>query len=286
MNALPRPLPLETLPTDDLVGDVQRLEGVIAGWESSQQSVAFAYRQAIDALHKAALRNIIAAVKTAPGALDALRSATEDPIVYSVLRHHGLVRPSLQERVEEALATVRPLLASHGGNVELAAVVPPDAVEVRFVGNCDHCPSSMLTFVAGVRRAIEEHCPEIKEVRQVKGTAAAVAVVDFTSPFAGRWLYATALDSIPLHGVKALTIDGEPLLFARSGGTVTCFRDACAHLGLAVSDGRVAEGRITCPHHGFVYDLSTGECLTVPEVQLVPVAVRVVGDRVEIRREA
>ncbi len=286
MNAQPRPLPLETPPTDDLVGDVQRLEGVIAGWEGSQQSVAIAYRKAIDALHKAALRKIIAAVKATPAALDALRSATEDPIVYTILRHHGLVRPSLQERVEEALAEVRPMLASHGGNVELVAVIPPDAVEVRFLGNCDHCPSSTLTFVAGVRRAIEDHCPEITNIRQVKGTSGSGAAVDFASPFAGTWVHATALPSIPQHGVTALVIEGEPLLLARSGRTVTCFRDACAHLGLAISGGTVTEGRIACPHHGFVYDLSTGECLTVPEVQLSPVPARLVGDRVEIRREA
>jgi Fe-S cluster biogenesis protein NfuA/nitrite reductase/ring-hydroxylating ferredoxin subunit len=295
MNAPARPLPLETRQTDDLVGDVERLESVIAGWEGSQRSVAFAYRNAIDALHKAAIRKLIADVKAAPGALEALRAATGDPLVYTVLRYHGLVRPSLQERVDAALATVRPMLASHGGNVELVAVVPPDTVEVRFLGNCDHCPSSTLTFIAGVRRAIEDHCPEIKEVRQVKGTSPPRAALDFVSPFAagdflspfaaGAWRFATMLDSVPAHGARALVVENDPVLLARGERGVTCFRDACAHLGLAISGGTVTEGRITCPHHGFVYDLASGECLTAPEVQLSPVAVRIVGERVEIRRE-
>jgi Fe-S cluster biogenesis protein NfuA/nitrite reductase/ring-hydroxylating ferredoxin subunit len=289
MNAQARPLRLETARIDDLVGDVERLESVIAGWEGSQRSVAIAYRQAIDALHKAALRRLIADVKDAPGALQALRTATEDPIVYTVLRHHGLVRPSLQERVEAALATIRPMLASHGGNVELVAVVPPDVVEVRFLGACDHCPSSTSTFVAGVRRAIEEHCPEIREVRQVRGTSGPASPVDFVSPFAATvadtWAFATTLDTIPECGVTSVVVAGEPLLFARSGRTVRCFRDACAHLGLPISGGTFADGHLTCPHHGFVYDLATGECLTVPEVQLSPVAMRLVGERIEIRRE-
>jgi Fe-S cluster biogenesis protein NfuA/nitrite reductase/ring-hydroxylating ferredoxin subunit len=286
MNAQARPQPQGVPHADELVGDVERLERVIAGWEGAQQSVALAYRHAIDALHKAALRKIIADVKAAPGALPALRAATEDPIVYAVLRYHGLVRPSLQERVEEALASIRPMLASHGGNVEFVAVVPPDAVEVRLLGNCDHCPSSTLTFVAGVKQAIEDYCPEIKTVRQVKGAAPPLVAVDFVSPFAEAWHFATMLESIPEHGARAVTVEGEPLLLARSGPSVTCFHDACAHLGLAISAGSVTEGRITCPHHGFVYDLATGECLTVPEVQLAPVAVRLIGDRVEIRREA
>jgi Fe-S cluster biogenesis protein NfuA/nitrite reductase/ring-hydroxylating ferredoxin subunit len=304
MNAPARPLPLDTRQTDDLVGAVERLESVIAGWEGSQRSVAFAYRNAIDALHKAAISKLIADVKAAPGALEALRAATGDPLVYTVLRYHGLVRPSLQERVESALATVRPMLASHGGNVELVAVSPPDTVEVRFLGNCDHCPSSTLTFIAGVRRAIEEHCPEIKEVRQVRGTNAPREAGTFVSPFAagafvsplaagtfvspfaaGVWRFATMLDSIPAQGFLALVVDSDPIVLARNGRGVTCFRDACAHLGLTISGGRLTEGRITCPHHGFVYDLATGECLTAPEVQLSPVAVRLVDDRVEIRRE-
>jgi nitrite reductase/ring-hydroxylating ferredoxin subunit/Fe-S cluster biogenesis protein NfuA len=290
-HALPRPTELagaeDPASANDLVGDVARLESVIAGWESSQRSVAFALRQALDALHKAALRKIIADVKAVPGALDALRTATADPLVYAVLRHHGLLRPSLQERVEEALTKVRPMLAAHGGNVELVAVVPPDVVEVRLVGNCDHCPSSTLTFVAGVRHAIEEACPEIREVRQAKGTSGTRGSIDFVSPFApGGWHFATTLESIPENGAKALTVDDEPFVLARAGRSVTCYRDACAHLGLPISNGTVSAGRITCPHHGFTYDLASGECLTVPEVQLAPIAVRLVGDRVEILREA
>ena len=38
-----------------------------------------------------------------------------------------------------------------------------------------------------------------------------------------------------------------------------------------------------CPYHGFVYLLETGECLTVPEVQLAVHAVKVVGERVAVR---
>lgn len=288
-HAQPQPPPDESSRADDLIGDVERLESVIAGWDASQRGVALAYRHAIDALHKGALGKLIAEVKAAPGALDALRAAAADPLVYAVLRHHGLVRPSLQERVEQALASIRPMLASHGGNVEFVAFVPPDAVEVRFLGNCDHCPSSTLTFVAGVKRAIEDHCPEITQVRQVKGSGTARGAVDYVSPFASRtdgtWRFATNLDSIPDHAIKALAVDGEPLVFSRVGRKVTCFRDACAHLGSAISDGAVAQGRIICPRHGFEYDLMSGECLTAPEVQLRAMAVRLVGDRVEVRLE-
>ena len=75
MNAHAQP-PVEEVPSfDALVGDVDRLAALIGHWEESQASVAFAYRQAIDALHRAAFRKLIAEVKAAPGALEALRQA-------------------------------------------------------------------------------------------------------------------------------------------------------------------------------------------------------------------
>ncbi|WP_026607806.1 NifU family protein [Methylocapsa acidiphila] len=289
MNAHAQPSEEEARGVDQLIDDLERLEVLIAGWDESQRVIALAYRRAIDALHEGALRKLIAEVKTAPGALDALRAAAADPLVYAVLRRHGLVKPSLQERVERALASIRPMLAAHGGDVELIAFDPPDAVEVRFLGNCDHCPSSTLTFVAGVKQAIEEQCPEIKHIRQAKSAGAVGASLDFISPFAskrdGGWRYASALDEIPEQGVKSCAVNGVPLILSRLGRVVACFRDACAHLGSPISSGAVAEGRIVCPRHGFEYDLMSGECLTAPQAQLQPVAWRVVGERVEIRFE-
>jgi Fe-S cluster biogenesis protein NfuA/nitrite reductase/ring-hydroxylating ferredoxin subunit len=288
MNAHAQPRADQESGVDRLVGDVERLETVIANWEESQRGVAFAYRQAIDALHKAALRNLITEVKSAPAALDALRKAAADPVVYAVLRHHGLIQASQQERIEQALASVRPMLGAHGGDVELVGFVPPDIVEVRFLGNCDGCSASTMTFVAGVKRAIEEHCPEIKQIRQVKSAGGSVTKASFTSPFVDdrHWVFAIDLDAVPEGGVATAAIQGEALFFSRMSDVVACFKDACAHLGLPVSTGTVAAGRLTCPHHGFQYDLMTGECLTAPEVQLRPVRVRLVGSRVEIRLEA
>ena len=51
-----------------------------------------------------------------------------------------------------ALASVRPFLAHHDGDVELLAVEPDGgAVVVRLLGNCDGCPSSAVTMQRGRR---------------------------------------------------------------------------------------------------------------------------------------
>jgi Fe-S cluster biogenesis protein NfuA/nitrite reductase/ring-hydroxylating ferredoxin subunit len=207
-----------------------------------------------------------------------------------VLRRHDIVKASLNERVEAALEGVRPMLASHGGDVELVKVKPP-AVEVRFIGACDGCPASALTFHAGVKKAVQDACPEITDIVQVKGLGGSEeSGVRFVSPFAlgskGGWIAAGLLSDIPEGSVRSAVLGGEKVLLSRNGSTVTCFQNACAHLGFPIHDGEVENGIITCPHHGFQYDLSSGECLTAPEVQLQSHAVRVIGPRVEVRISA
>ncbi|WP_409190243.1 NifU family protein [Bradyrhizobium sp. RDM4] len=270
-----------------LVGDIERLEAIFATWDHTQQAAVGAYKLAIEALEGEALRRLIRALKTDPAALAAMKNAVADEVVYAVLRRHQIVRPSLNERVEAALESVRPMLGSHGGNVELVKVDPPK-VEVRFIGACDGCPASALTFHAGVKKAVQEACPEITEIVQVKGlSSSADGGVRFVSPFAldakGDWLSAGLLADIPEGAVRATIIGGEKVLLSRSGASVTCFQNACAHLGFPIHDGEVENGIITCPHHGFQYDLSSGECLTAPEVALQSHAVRVIGARVEVR---
>ncbi len=272
-----------------LAGDIEKLETIFEGWEDTAKGAVKAYGHAIEALNGEAMRRLVAALKREPAALAAMKSAVTDAVVYAVLRRHGIIKPSLTERVEAALESIRPMLASHGGDVELVSVEPP-SIEVRFTGSCDGCPASQLTFHAGVKKAVEDACPEITEILQVKGTSATSPngeTIRFVSPFSlgtgGQWSYAAKLSEIPEGGIRAMTLDGEKILLSRRGSIVTCFQNACAHLGLALDDGPVEGGIITCPWHGFRYDLASGECLTAPAVQLQPHAVRVIGARVEVR---
>jgi nitrite reductase/ring-hydroxylating ferredoxin subunit/Fe-S cluster biogenesis protein NfuA len=273
----------------DLLEDLARLETIFTGWEETPRRAVTAYGEAIEALHGEALRRLVVTLKADPAALAAMKRAVGDEVVYAVLRRHNILKPSIAERVETALGSVRPMLASHGGDVELITIAPP-TIEVRFTGACDGCAASALTFHAGVKKAVQDACPEITEIRQIKGLANGTAAADgvrFVSPFVldsgGAWRPAGRLDEIPEGGLRTLTLDGEKLILHRRGGVVSCMQNACAHLGFPLDDGSIEDGIITCPYHGFRYDLASGECLTAPEVQLQAHAVRVIGDRLEVR---
>ncbi len=136
-----------------LVGDIERLEAIFETWEETPRTVAQSYRRSIEALNGEALRRLVRSLNTDPAALAAMKSALADEVVYAVLRPHEIVKPALAERVENALESLRPMLASHGGDVELIKVAPP-SIEVRFTGACDGCPASALTFHAGVKKAV------------------------------------------------------------------------------------------------------------------------------------
>jgi len=92
-----------------------------------------------------------------------------DELVSSLLVLHGLHPDDLPTRVQKALDSVRPYLESHGGDVELIAVIPSEGiVKVRLLGSCDGCPSSSVTLKLSVEQAIHESAPEIIDI-QVEG---------------------------------------------------------------------------------------------------------------------
>ncbi|HEX3842333.1 MAG TPA: NifU family protein [Acidimicrobiales bacterium] len=99
---------------------------------------------------------------TDAGGDDLRARLAEDDLVASLLLVHGLHPDSLKNRLEEALARVRPFLATHDGDVELLDIDPEaGAVRLRLLGSCDGCPSSAITLQGAVESAIIEAAPEI-----------------------------------------------------------------------------------------------------------------------------
>jgi phenylpropionate dioxygenase-like ring-hydroxylating dioxygenase large terminal subunit len=59
---------------------------------------------------------------------------------------------------------------------------------------------------------------------------------------------------------------GERLVFWRNGADqVICLKDQCVHRGAALSAGKLEDGRVHCPFHGFQYD-ETGRVVLIPAI--------------------
>ena len=70
----------------------------------------------------------------------------------------------MKDRVEKALAKVRPMLEADGGNVELVEVTADGVVKLKLKGSCGCCPMSQMTLKMGIERIIKQEVPEVKEV--------------------------------------------------------------------------------------------------------------------------
>ncbi|MCC5604965.1 NifU family protein [Nostoc favosum] len=274
---------------EELVQEINRFEAIISEWDESQRCVAVGLKRAIEALHKAALTNLIKSLKQE--SMSALRHAVADEVVYAVLLYHELVKAPkapLAQRIQTALEEVRPGLKSHNGDVELVAIKPPDTVEVRLIGTCSSCPASTLTLSQGVEQAIKNYCPEITKVVAVNynpivNNANSGLISPFSSKITSTWIKMATIDQIPEFSVLAVQLAGTSLILHRQGVTVTCYRNACTHLGSSLEKGKVENGIITCPSHGFQYKLETGKCLTVPDVSLQSYLVKIKDDKVFVK---
>lgn len=147
---------------------LERLEALLnevdCNTEPAGQELTRAIVQALLDLHGAGLERLLEHVAEAGeagrGILDACAG---DEMVGGLLLLHGLHPLDLEARVREALETVRPLLRSHGGNVEFLAV-HEGVVRLRLQGSCHGCPSSAVTLEQTVKEAIFAKAPEVTNV--------------------------------------------------------------------------------------------------------------------------
>lgn len=69
----------------------------------------------------------------------------------------------MRDKVESALAQIRPALQADGGDIQLIDV-KEGVVKVKLTGACGGCPMAAMTLKQGVTRILKERVPEIKEV--------------------------------------------------------------------------------------------------------------------------
>jgi Fe-S cluster biogenesis protein NfuA len=81
-------------------------------------------------------------------------------LVGQLLMLYDLHPVDLETRIKQALDKVRPMLKSHGGDVELLSV-EDGIVRLRLNGSCNSCPSSSLTLKNAIEEAIYEAAADI-----------------------------------------------------------------------------------------------------------------------------
>ena len=82
-------------------------------------------------------------------------------------RNKAMTDEVMGTRIRELIEfEINPMLASHGGNIELVTVKEYRA-HVKFGGGCQGCAASALTMKAGVENRIKELIPEVVDLIDV-----------------------------------------------------------------------------------------------------------------------
>lgn len=96
------------------------------------------------------------------------------------------------------------------------------------------------------------------------------------------WVDAGSFESIPDGRARTVSIGGERVAIFRYDGKVSALSSVCRHQNGPLGEGRVVEGCVVCPWHGYQYRPHDG-CSPAPFTERVPTfRVRVDAGRVRV----
>ena len=73
----------------------------------------------------------------------------------------------MNEKVQEVIDRIRPMLQADGGDVELVDM-EDGVVKVRLKGACLGCPMSQMTLKNGIEKVLKEEVTEVVSVESVE----------------------------------------------------------------------------------------------------------------------
>ena len=269
----------EALDPEILMERVERLSAEVdriadpAARESAQELLA-----AVMDLYGEGLQRILGTMEDAGEAGESIRrELSEDGVVASLMLIHDLYPVGLEERVAEALDSVRPYMESHGGDVKLLSL-EHGVARLRLEGSCDGCPASASTLELAIKQALDEAAPDLAGL-EVEGIAegspaglradealsgtplpvvhvggdgvngSAPAADDAMAPPIGSagWVDLPR-GMMPAEGLMARTDAGAiKVLIANVGGSLLAFRDRCAACESELIAGELKGGVLACP---------------------------------------
>ncbi len=82
---------------------------------------------------------------------------------------------------------------------------------------------------------------------------------------------------------KVVKAQGLTLALYNVGGKFYATDNTCLHRGGPLGEGDLQDAIVTCPWHGWQYDVVTGENVLDPAAKLKTYEVQVVGDEVQVK---
>ncbi|MCB0908789.1 MAG: NifU family protein [Nocardioidaceae bacterium] len=292
----------EADPIEALAGRLDAAMARVADLDAPARELVDELLASLNDLHKQGLTSVVRGLRDDPRGKELLFDLVDDPAVHMVLAMHGIIRPDPLTLAQRAIAQVRPGINSHGGDVELVGI-DGTVAHVRLTGACQGCSMAAVTLRDSVEEALLRGVPGLTGVEVVPNepTPTLIPVSEIrrrpddaseaAQLAAAGWTRALGVGDIPVGSTRSVRA-GEgsralDVLLVNVGGQVSAYENACAHQGLPLDDAELdpVAGTLTCPWHGFCYDATSGECVTMPGAQLATLPVRLAGGDVWVRAD-
>ncbi len=72
------------------------------------------------------------------------------------------------------------------------------------------------------------------------------------------------VSDVPVGTGKVVQAGGKKLALFNLGGTFYALDNRCTHMGGPLGEGAVEANRVTCPWHGSIFNITTGEVVGPP----------------------
>jgi len=85
-------------------------------------------------------------------------------------------------------------------------------------------------------------------------------------------------DEVPPGKIREFQLDGKTVALANVDGKLFVINNVCLHRGGPLGEGDLKAQVVTCPWHGWQYDVTTGKLVSNPAVGVETYPVEVRGD--------
>jgi nitrite reductase/ring-hydroxylating ferredoxin subunit len=89
-------------------------------------------------------------------------------------------------------------------------------------------------------------------------------------------------DEVPVGMIRELQLDGTVIALANVDGKIFAVNNVCLHRGGPLGQGELRDKTVTCPWHGWEYDVTTGKVVMNPAVGIQTYKVEIRGDDVYV----
>jgi nitrite reductase (NADH) small subunit len=84
-------------------------------------------------------------------------------------------------------------------------------------------------------------------------------------------------DEVPAGTIREFALDGKVVAIANVAGKLFAINNVCLHRGGPLGEGELNGQVVTCPWHGWQYDVTSGKLATNPAVGVQTYAVEIRG---------